>query len=120
MHILKENLPLTTDVPGMKARSEMGWGGMAVAYFECGPMDKAASAAMFESFPGKSCPVPHWGYLVKGSMHVQYIDGTEEVVKAGEVFYLPAGHTGWSDEAMAWIEFSPEADMLKIAASMPK
>ena len=44
-------------------------------------------------------------------MHISYDDGKEELIQAGEVFYFPAGHTGWSDEEVAWIEFSPEKEM---------
>lgn len=120
MHILKEDLPVTMDSPGMKMQFRMGLGGMAIGYCEFASMDKAAAKAIFDTFPEKCCMVPHWGYMIKGSMHVQYKDGSEELVKAGEVFYLPAGHTGWSDEEMAWIEVSPEADMIKAAESMPK
>ena len=28
-------------------------------------------------------------------------------LKAGEVFYWPAGHTGWTPEGIAFLEFSP-------------
>lgn len=120
MHILKEKLPVTMDAPGMKMTLQMGWGGMGVSFNEFGPMDRKSSDAMFEGFPDKSCPIPHWGYMIKGSMHIRYKDGKEEVIKAGEVFYLPEGHTGWSDEEMSWIEFSPEKDMIKLSSYMEK
>ena len=120
MHILKENLPVTMDAPGMKMTLQMGWGGMGVSYNEFGPMDKKTSALMFEGFPDKNCPIPHWGYMIKGSMHLQYKDGKEEVIHAGEVFYLPGGHTGWSDDGMSWIEFSPEKEMKEISDLMAK
>ena len=120
MHILKEKLPVTMDSPGMKMTLQMGWGGMGVSFNEFGPMDRKASDAMFEGFPDKNCPIPHWGYMIKGSMHVRYKDGKEEVIKAGEVFYLPEGHTGWSDDGMSWIEFSPEKDMIKLSSYMEK
>jgi len=120
MHILKEELPVTMDAPGMKMQIQMGWGGMAVAYNEMAPMDKKTAASIFEGFPDKSCPVPHWGYMIKGSMHLQYKDGKEEVVKTGEVFYLPGGHIGWSEEGMTWIEFSPEKELNEIVGYMPK
>ena len=31
--------------------------------------------------------------------------------RAGDVFYYPPGHVGWSDEEIARIEFSPEKGM---------
>jgi hypothetical protein len=32
MHILKENLPVTMDAPGIKMTLQMGWGGMGVSF----------------------------------------------------------------------------------------
>jgi uncharacterized cupin superfamily protein len=52
-------------------------------------------------------PVPSLGIRSEGSIHIGCADGTEEVVKAGDVFYLPPGHTGWTDEDVAWVEVSP-------------
>src|SRR5262249_34040208 len=41
------------------------------------------------------CMCPHMGYVVSGKVGVRYDDGREEVVEAGEAFYMPAGHTSW-------------------------
>ena len=69
----------------------------------------------FESFGGW-CPVPHWGYCFKGEMIMRYKDGTEEIVKAGDVFYLPRDHTMSIDKnapvACEIIEFSNAADFV--------
>ncbi|MCX6253922.1 MAG: hypothetical protein NTV31_05525 [Bacteroidia bacterium] len=111
MHILKEKLPVAMEAPGTKMRLQMGLGGMAVAYNEMPPMD---SAPMLKGLPNDSCPCPHWGYMLKGSMNLRYDDGTEETVKAGEVFYLPAGHNASSDKKIAWIEFSPEKELKEV------
>ena len=35
------------------------------------------------------------------------IDGTEETTSAGELYYWPGGHTGWTDEGVTFLEFSP-------------
>src|SRR5690242_6633346 len=48
-------------------------------------------APMLRGLPGGSCPCPHWGYLVKGRMIVRY-DSHEEVIEAGDAFYIPPGH----------------------------
>ena len=67
----------------------------------------------FQAFGG-FCPVPHWGYCFKGEMIMRYDDGTEEVVRAGDVFYLPKGHTMIIDKnapvACEIIEFSNATD----------
>ena len=38
--------------------------------------------------PQNLCPCPHWGTVLKGSIHVTFADGSVETVKAGEVYYL--------------------------------
>ena len=109
MHFKLENLPVIVEAPGTKMQIQHGLGNMAVAYNEFPPMPQSPN--LLEGLPNDSCPCPHWGYMLKGSMHIRYDDGEEELVKAGEVFYFPAGHTGWSEEEVAWIEFSPEKEM---------
>jgi hypothetical protein len=117
MHSKLENLPVFMEAPGTKMQMRDGWGGMAVAYNVMPAMD---SAPMLKGLPNDSCPCPHWGYMLKGSMHLRYDDGTEESVKAGEVFYLPAGHNARSDGEMAWIEFSPEKELKQVFDHLAK
>ena len=62
---------------------------------------------LFVGLPGDMCQCPHWGYIVEGSIHLRYADGTEEVNRAGDVYYWPGGHTGWTDEGVVFVEFSP-------------
>ena len=42
--------------------------------------------------------------------------GEEVEVRAGEVFYMKPGHTGWVDKEAAWLEFSPEDEAMKVMA----
>ena len=109
MHFKIEDLPVVMEAPGTKMQIQHGLGNLAVAYNEFPPMPKTPS--LLEGLPNDSCPCPHWGYMLKGSIHIEYDDGEEEVVRAGEVFYYPPGHVGWSDEEIAWIEFSPEKEL---------
>jgi hypothetical protein len=109
MHCTLENLPVIIDAAGTKMQVQHGLGNMAVGYNEFPAMPKTPN--LLEGLPNDSCPCPHWGYMLKGSVHIRYDDGEEEVVRAGEVFYYPPGHVGWSDEETAWIEFSPEKEM---------
>jgi len=48
--------------------------------------------------PGGFCPVPHFGYCLRGKLHVRYQDGAEEVIQAGDLFYMPPGHTFMTDK----------------------
>jgi hypothetical protein len=62
---------------------------------------------LLEGLPDDLCPTPHWGRVLEGEMHIRYADGTEEVTRAGEFFYWPARHTGWTEGGVIFIEVSP-------------
>jgi hypothetical protein len=66
---------------------------------------------LLKGLPGDLCQCPHWGYVLAGSIHLRYADGSEEVSSAGDVYYWPAGHTGWTDEGVTFLEFSPAAEI---------
>lgn len=71
----------------------------------------ADATPLLEGLPDNLCQCPHWGVVVKGSIHVTYANGTEETVNAGEVYYWPPGHTVRVDEDYEAIEFSPSDQM---------
>jgi Cupin domain len=64
---------------------------------------------LFKGLPNDRCPCPHWGYVLRGRMRVTYAD-REEVVRAGDVVYMPPGHSGVVEEDFEWVEFSPPAE----------
>jgi uncharacterized cupin superfamily protein len=64
--------------------------------------------------PGGLCQVPHWGYVIEGSMTIRYADGTEEELNAGDIFHLPAGHTALTTGGVQVAEFSPAEPMTKL------
>ena len=112
MHELIKNLPISMEAPGTKMQN-IEWGGMVVNYVEL-PAG-ADFTPMFEGLPDDKCQCPHWGYVIKGAVHMKYTDGEEEVTSAGEVFYWPAGHTGWVKEDTVFIDFSP-AEEFKVVS----
>jgi hypothetical protein len=81
------------------------WGDQLVRHLSLPP--GADFRPQLAGLPGDECDCPHWGYVVSGSIRIRYTDGTEEVSKAGDLYYWPGGHTGWSDEGVTFIEFSP-------------
>jgi mannose-6-phosphate isomerase-like protein (cupin superfamily) len=103
-----------------------GWGGMTIAINEL-PAG-TDFAPLLEGLKNNSCQVPHWGYIVKGSLKLKYDDGKEVVLKAGDVFYMAPGHKASVLEDLKLIDFSPEKEMKelighvekKIAASKPQ
>jgi quercetin dioxygenase-like cupin family protein len=42
-----------------------------------------------------SCQVEHVGLVLSGQAAVRMNNGTERVMKAGELFYVPPGHDSW-------------------------
>ena len=113
MHQLTQELPVTMEAPGTKM-SDANWGGMAVGYREL-PAGTDFTP-LLEGLPDDACQCPHWGYVIKGAVHVRYTDGTEEITGAGAVFYWPAGHTAWIEQDTAFIDFSPEEEFKKVMA----
>ena len=67
-------------------------------------------AAGEEGFEGglMSCPMPHIGYIISGSLGVRQDDGSEEQFDAGDMMMLPPGHDAWAvgDEDCVFIEFT--------------
>lgn len=103
-HISKEDFP-----KGEMVNLVKGWGGMAVAINE--PPAGTDFAPFLKGQKDDLCQVPHWGYLEKGKMQAEYKDRPVEMISAGEVFYMPPGHTAKIIEDSRIIEFSPEEEM---------
>lgn len=104
----KDELPVTLDVPGARIQSAH-WGSMVAT------VQRYAKGTDFtpllKGLQNDRCQAPHWGYLLKGVFHIQYADGGEDVLRAGDLYYLPAGHTGWVEEDVETVEFSPAVEM---------
>jgi hypothetical protein len=75
--------------------------------FESMPTQFPPDESPFKGLPDDRCQCDHWGYLFKGSFHVTYSDGTEEVVHAGEAYHLRSGHFVQTLEPVQLIEISP-------------
>ena len=116
MHELKENMPVHFEAPGTKVRSLKGLGGMCTAYAEI-PAG-ADFSPLLKGLANDKCHCPHWGYVLSGAITAIYT--TEEVVKAGEVFYWPPGHTAWTEEETTFIEFSPEKEFEEVWENIRK
>jgi hypothetical protein len=62
-------------------------------------------APLLQGLPDDLCPCPHWGYMLKGRIRIRYAD-REEILVAGDLFYLPSGHTPLVEEDTEFVEFS--------------
>jgi hypothetical protein len=107
MYSAKENLPIKLELPGVTIRSTP-WNGMAALYVQ---LAKGSDfTPVLKGLPDDLCQCPHWGYVLKGTLHLRYKDGREEIARVGDMWCTPPGHTAWCDEDCEYIEFSPEHD----------
>ena len=114
----QENIAVSMQNAGLIMRAQPGFGGMIASYNEY-PKGTDGST-LLEGLKNNSCQCPHWGCMIQGEMRVKYDDGTEEVLNAGDVFYLPAGHTGIIDEDTKVIEFNPEKEFGELGEHIAK
>jgi hypothetical protein len=70
------------------------------------------TAPLFKGLPDDRCQCPHWGYVLKGRVRVRYPD-REEVIEAGDAYYLEPSHTTVFEEDTEVIEFSPKGKYQK-------
>jgi hypothetical protein len=101
-------LPAIMDSPGAVIRGT-DWGGLTCVHVTLG--SGADLGPLLKGLPDDHCPVPHWGYVLAGSITIGYTDGQEETLRAGDLFYLPPGHTARSDEGITYVEFSPAREL---------
>jgi len=107
MKASKNELAKAVDTEDM-TMLEAVWGDMHVEYdvfkkrFDVTPFLKG--------LPNDRDPTPHWGVLLKGQMRIVY-DGKEEIVNAGEAYYMPPGHTAIVEAGSEGWEFSPNDKM---------
>lgn len=74
-------------------------------------------APMLAGLPTGKCTCPHWGYVLKGRVIVRY-DDHEEVLEAGDAFYMAPGHAPEAEEGTELIQFSPADELAEVEAAM--
>ena len=72
---------------------------------------------MLASLPTGNCSCPHWGYLLKGRMIVRYPD-REEIIEAGDAFYMAPGHAPEAEAGTELIQFSPADELAEVEAAL--
>src|SRR5947209_531735 len=89
---------------------EVEWGDMNIS-LESFPAG-TDTEPVFKGLPDDRCQCPHWGYVIKGSLRVRYKDH-EEVLRAGDAYYLVPGHLPIFEEDTELVEFSPRSEYQK-------
>ena len=117
MRKTKENLPVTMEA-GPANMQATDWGEMKSAYMRMG--EGVDFTPTLQGLPDDLCQVPHWGYVLEGEIQVRYTDGSEESIEAGQLYYLPPGHTVWFEEDAEFVEFSPRQGMNEVLAHIEK
>jgi quercetin dioxygenase-like cupin family protein len=107
LHATREELPILFGEDPAAIRGA-DWGALRamVVSLPAG----ADVASLLKGLPHDMCSCPHWGYVVKGRMRIVYADGGGEVLRAGDLFHIPAGHVPVVEEDVEFVEISPPAD----------
>ena len=122
MRIAKQDIPVRIDVPGAIARQKTnfgdaaGYGTISGEYFSLGAGTDIAP--LLQGLEGDLCQSPHWGYVLHGELTVTYADGTNEVIKGGDLFYWPPGHTVKVAQDADVVLFSPQHEHSKVIDHM--
>ena len=74
---------------------------------------------LFDGLPDGRCSCPHWGYVFKGKITYRFADH-DEVVEAGDAFYVPEGHTPIVEEGTEFMHFSPSRELKTVSDVMMK
>ncbi len=105
MHSSIMDLPAAFETPVVTIRLA-DWGDMTVEVGDIHQTSDSADSALFKGLPDDRCQCPHWGYVVKGKLRLQFAD-YEEVYSAGEVYYAAPGHIPIPVAACEYVDFSP-------------
>jgi hypothetical protein len=115
MRAVLDGLPVLVASPGFTSRFAH-WGELDVAV-ETLAGGRDPTELFGRAFPDGRCAVPHWGYLIKGRMRINYPDH-EEVVSAGEVWYMAPGHIPATEEDVENVVFTAAGEYEKLMASL--
>jgi hypothetical protein len=109
MHGSRKEVPTIMESGGVVIRLTE-WGGMNVGLgtFPAG----TDTEPIFKGLPDDRCQSPHWGCVLEGRVRVRYPD-REEIIEAGDIFYMEPGHTTVFELDTEVVEFSPRGEYQK-------
>jgi hypothetical protein len=110
MHAKQEDLQVVAEMPGIFVSRQAQWGGFTAAIETLEkPHDYTKE---FADLPTGRCESPHWGYVLNGKVRIIYAD-REEVLQAGDIYYMAPGHVPVVEEEGLIVEFSPSEEYAK-------
>ncbi len=105
----KEDVPATLESDEVVIQ-EAEWGEIHVGFETY--KEEFDIAPLLKGLPDDMCQCPHYGYVLKGRMRVRYAN-REEVVEAGDAYYMEPGHSPIMEAGTAIVEFSPKDEYQK-------
>ena len=69
------------------------------------------------SLPGGRCACPHWGQVVQGRVVVHYEDH-DDVIEAGDAYYMAPGHVPEVAAGTELLMFSPTEELATTEAAI--
>ena len=111
----KETAPNAADLGPMSTRSgELAGYTVEFTSFH----EDADGTPVFQGLPDDRCQSPHWGYVLKGKLTFRFPDH-DEVVEAGDAFYLPPGHIPVQNEpGSEYVQFSPTEPLREVSETI--
>jgi hypothetical protein len=112
MRIAKEDIDVKMEIPGavIRQRTEFGdatgLGKISGEYFSLSA--GVDTTELFQGLDGDLCQCPHWGFVLCGRLTTTDASGTQETVKANDLFYWPPGHNVKVNEDAEIVMFSPQ------------
>jgi mannose-6-phosphate isomerase-like protein (cupin superfamily) len=79
----------------------------------------ADGTPLLKGLPDDRCIASHWGYVLKGRITFRF-DDHEEVLEAGDAFYLPPGHIPIVEAGTEYIQFSPSEELHRVSETMTR
>jgi hypothetical protein len=114
MKISKDNIEVKMEIPGAIIRQKTGFGdatGLGKISGEYFSLSAGVDTTpLFVGLKGNLCQCPHWGYVLSGQLITTNASGTEEIVKAKDLFYWPSGHNVKVIEDAEIVMFSPQEE----------
>ena len=112
MRVAKDQVDVQMEIPGAVIRQRRNFGDASGFSHLSGEYFTLAAGVdtspLFQGLDGDMCQCPHWGFVLRGQLTTTDGAGTQETVKANDLFYWPPGHNVRVDADAEIIMFSPQ------------
>jgi hypothetical protein len=122
MHLAKDDVRITLQIPGAVLRQQLdfgdatGLGKISGEYFSLAA--GVDTTPLFQGLHGNACHSPHWGFVLRGQITTTNQNGATETVKANDLFYWPPGHNVKVDADAEIVMFSPQHEHTQVINHM--